>query len=99
MSYMLLYVHVPYSCSAVVYMTISCADQMYMFFRVCCVYDFVCIWVFVRGGVSETSFFFFLHLFFAGMIHLIHVCTCVSMCVRYMYIVHVHLCIHMFTYT
>ena len=33
-----------------------------------------CIWVFVWGGVSETSFLLFLHLFFAGV-----QCTCVSM--------------------
>ena len=34
----------------------------------------MCIWVFVRGGVSGTSFLLFLHLFFAGVL-----CTCVSM--------------------
>ena len=47
-----------------------------LLFCVCCVCDFdVCIWVFVRGGVLETSFLLFLHLLFTGVL-----CTCVSMC-------------------
>ena len=49
-----------------------------LLFCVCCVCDFdVCIWVFVWGGVSETSFLLFLHLFFTGVLAM-HMCfTCV----------------------
>ena len=43
---------------------------------VSCFCDFdVCIWVFVWGGVLETSFLLFLHLFFGGVL-----------CSMYMYV-------------
>ena len=39
-----------------------------------CVCNFdVCICLFVWGGMSETSFLLFLHLFFAGVLYM-HMC-------------------------
>ena len=67
------------SCGLLSYVLVHVSSQGWasgvLLFCVCCVCDFdVCIWVFVWGGVLETSFLLFLHLFFAGVL-----CTHVAM--------------------
>ena len=60
-----------------------------LFFCVCCVCDFdVCIWVFVRGGASVTSFLLF--CIFSFLVCYTHVFPCIcrasTQLGRYMYV-------------